>query len=213
MAEEITRPSKKLYEREWLEVVSLARNGTSIAKIAEIYDVHHTVLYRGLRKRGIKVGNLLAEAKEEETDRHREQLIQRITDTKEKDYKFTEFLQQQVVKVVSDAVKPTGRGAGAVLDDIKCLKIAIDAVKNATDNKWRILGLDKENQDADAALPELPIREMTSHEVDAIRNRQELEDGNLTPDQLAEAMSVTSGMDEMIDDAIVDDNAEDEPAF
>lgn len=172
----------KLGPREWLEIISLVRQGVKVAKIAETYDVDQSVVYKGLKKRGINVAQLqqvaALEALQEVANKDRAELVKRIRETKDEDYRFTSALQKSVMRVVLDAQKPgAARTLAAVLDDVKALKLAIDAVRNGTDNKFRLLGIDKENANADEALPELPIREMTDLEVESMRNRQAQEDG------------------------------------
>lgn len=190
---------RRLLEREWLEIVSLAKEGMSVLKIAKIYDVHHTVIYRGLKKRGVRIGSLIAEASEEELERSREETVRRIKETKDTDYRFTEALQKKIMKTVIDA----GSTPSKALDDIKALKIAIDGIRSGTNNKWRLLGLDRENEHADAVLPELPIREMTQNEVELIRNRQNLEDGNLSQDDMDTVLGI-------LDDTIPVEDEDDE---
>ena len=202
-------PKKKLFEREWLEIVSLAQNGTNVPEIARIYKVHHSLIYRGLEKRKIRVGSLVKEAAAAQAEQQKKDIIAKIQKTKENDYRFTEFLQTQIIKVVSDTQK-ANRPIGTCIDDVKTLKLAIEGIKSGTDNKWRILGLDKENQDADAALPELPIRQLTDKEVETIRNRQNLEDGNLSPAEIAMAMEAVQGIEDDIEDQDYEDDADED---
>ena len=202
-------PKKKLFEREWLEIVSLAQNGTSVPEIARIYKVHHSLIYRGLEKRKVRVGSLAKEAAQAQTEQDKKDIIAKIKKTKENDYRFTEFLQTQIIKVVSDTQKKN-KPIGTCIDDVKTLKLAIDGIRSGTDNKWRILGLDKENQDADKVLPELPIRQLTDIEVEKIRNRQNLEDGNLSPAEIAMAMDALQGIEDDIEDQGDEDEEEDD---
>jgi len=167
---------RKLSANEWLEIVSLAEKGESIPKIAKLFDIHVSVIYRTLKRKGVRLGSNLKASEEEAAKAARELIIQRIKDTKEQDYRFTVALQEMVMRTIVDARK-AGAAVGSVADDVKTLKLAIDAIGNGTKNKWTILGLDKDNADADKELPELPIREMTDLEVQAIRDRQEMEDG------------------------------------
>ena len=170
--------TKKLFPKDWLEIVNLAETGVKVHKIAEIYGVHATVIYRGLQKRKVNLTAISARITAEEAEKAQSIMLDRIRETRDKDYKFTEFLQQQIVAVVVSAQK-AGEALGKHLDTIKALKIALDGVRGGTDNKWRILGLDKENENADAALPELPIRALTDVETEALRSAQEVEDGGI----------------------------------
>jgi len=179
--------TRKLFPKEWLEIVNLAQSGVKVADVAKTYSVDDSVIYRGLKKRGVNVTAVASRLAMEEADKHKAELLRKIRETKDKDYRFTEFLQQQIISTIVDAQKKA-IGIGTRLDDIKALKIAMDGVKNGTENKWRILGLDRENADSDAALPELPIRDLTDEEVNVMRNRQEEEDGGtaIDPDLLAD---------------------------
>ena len=132
------------------------------------------------------------------------ELVKRINDTKDKDYRFTEFLAQQVIHTITTAQKPTAAGGKApgiasVMDDVKTLKIAIDAIKSGTDNKFRLLGIDKENSQADAVLPELPIRTLTDNEVEAMRNQQSAEDDVLSADEMRDALESAEDLIEECD--------------
>lgn len=166
---------KKLSETEWLQIANLVEQGEPVNKVAKLYDVHPSVVYRTLKKKGVRFGNNAKEAAEEVARQEREKLVQKIKETKEQDYKYTSALQQMVMTTIVEARKGLKTPA-AVFDDIKALKTAIDAITKGTDNKWRILGLDAENANADEELPELPIREMTDAEVQAIRDKQEMDD-------------------------------------
>ena len=111
-------PKKKLFEREWIEIVSLAQNGTSVPEIARIYKVHHSLIYRGLEKRKVRVGSLAKEAAQAQSEQDKKDIIAKIKKTKENDYRFTEFLQTQIIKVISDTQKKN-KAIGTCIDDVK----------------------------------------------------------------------------------------------
>lgn len=159
---------------EWLEIVSLAENGASIQKIAETFKCHPSVIYRGLKKKGVQLGSNAQKASEEVARLERETLISRIKETKDNNFKWVSALQARVVQTVIQAER-AGKPLGMVKDDIKALKDAIDAVGSGQKTIWNILNIDKENADLDRVLPELPIRELTEQEVEQIRDRQAME--------------------------------------
>jgi DNA invertase Pin-like site-specific DNA recombinase len=182
------RPMRKLFPKEWLEIVGMAKSGVPVEKIAKSFGVQPSTIYKGLKRRNITIGAYTPSAAEVHESAERRELIARIKETKDKDYRFTEFLQRQVVTLIAEQQKEK-RPFAAVIDDVKALKLALDAVRSGTDNKWKILGLDKENDDADKELPELPLRELTEDEIAAIRDRQIMEDGG-------EALEALDGEDE-----------------
>lgn len=186
---------RKLFANEWLEIVNLARLATPIAKIAETYGVDPSVIYRGLKKRKVRIGSALDEAAEEVRDKDRQEIIDKIRDTKQDDYKFTKFLQQQVIATIVQAQK-ANKPIGSAMDDVKTLKTAMDAIRAGTDNKWRILGLDKESPMEDMDLPDLPIREMTYLEVEGIRKQQAQEDAILD----GTILSIDEEIEDLLDD-------------
>src|SRR5205823_8666867 len=103
-------------------------------------------------KRRVNLTAIALKAEQEESQKNHRETLQRIRDTKDRDYRMTEFLQTQVIKVISEAQK-AGRPVGSELDSVKALKIAMDAIKGGTANKWVLLGLDKAQEDPDAHLP------------------------------------------------------------
>jgi predicted DNA-binding protein YlxM (UPF0122 family) len=168
--------SRHIYGREWIEICNMAREGVSVAKIAKSYKVAPSSIYRGLKKRGVVIGAYTKTSEELEGDKTRQELIERARKTRDEDFRYTDHIQKQAMKVQLDAAK-AGRTYSTVEKDLKALKLAMEIIRLGTDNKFRLLGLDKENEHADQALPELPIRVMTQDEVEAIRDRQAMEDG------------------------------------
>lgn len=171
--------TRHIYGREWIEICNMVKEGVPVHKIAKSYGVAPSSIYRGIKKRNVQVGVYAKSSDEIEGDKTRKELVERIRKTKDDDFKFTTLFQQEIVKIKLKADRD-GKSLGHFEKDIKACKLAIDAIKAGTDNKWRILGLDQDNQDADKQLPELPIRQMTDAEVTAIRDRQMIEDADLT---------------------------------
>lgn len=184
----------KLMPRDWLEIVQMARSGVPVATIAETFQVAKASIYAGLKKRRVIIGVYTPSATQIEESSQRQEIIKRIRETKDADYRYTEFLQRQSIKLLMDAQRE-GRPLATTLDDLKSLKTAMEVVRGGTDNKWRILGLDKENEDTDKELPELPIREMTDAEIIAERDKQLLDDADL----------------EAVEEALVEDGEDDDP--
>lgn len=203
------KAKKKLLPRHWLEIVNMARSGVPVATIASTFKVSIHAIYGGLKKRGVVIGAYANSSREFDEGKQRRELIERVRDTKDKDYRYTEFIQRQSIKLLMDAQKE-GRSIATVGEDIKALKAAMDVIRIGTDNKWRILGLDKENEDADKELPELPIRDMTPAEIEAERDKQLMDDATL--EELEAAAQANAEDDDDEGDDGDDEDDDDEPA-
>ncbi len=173
---------RKLYPKDWLEIITLAKEGQPVAKIAKAFKVRKSTIYRGLKKRKIRLGAYVAAAEEVVENEATRILIERIRNTKDRDYQFTEVIQRQIMKLLTEA-SASSTPFAQIADNLKALNIAMRTIRSGTENKWRILGLDRDNEDADRELPELPLRELTDEEIEAMRDRQILED-DLTDDEL-----------------------------
>jgi predicted DNA-binding protein YlxM (UPF0122 family) len=181
---EIRKPTpgaakRRLTGAQWVEVVAMIRANVPVDKIAKAFKVKRSTIYRGLKKRGINLAAYQAVATEVQESAERRELIEKIRTTRERDYKHIDLLQQLSMNHIAEA-KRDKRPYASIADDIKTLKTAIDAIGNGTKIKWMILGLDKATESPDMELPELPIREMTQDEVLALRDRQILEDENIS---------------------------------
>jgi IS30 family transposase len=200
-----TSTYKKLSVNQWLEIVNLAEEGTAVAKIARMFSVSISVIYSGLKKRGVVIGGAAKSASAEAASRDLEILITRVKTTKDKYYTFNNALVEMMMRRVIEANKDN-KMAG-MLDELKSFKLALSSIKDGTSNAWRILGLDKDNSDADKELPELPIRELTENEVQAIRDRQSLDD------DLEGLESLPEEIDDIDDDLESEGIADEESAF
>ena len=204
--------SVRLNAGQWLELSSLAAEGWSVSRLARHFRVHTSVVYRGLKKRGITIGSASVNANAENQKRQREELVRKIRETKDNDYKYTEFLQKKVMKIIVDA-EAASRPISVVMDDVKTLKVAMEVIRGGTENKWRILGLDKVAGEDGKEPEELPIREMTDMEVEALRDRQAMEDGvwDSVEGEGAEGDEETN-LEEEVNDLLEEIEIEDEEA-
>ena len=181
----------RLNTKDWLEIVSLARDGIAVRKIAKEYKVKPSSIYRGLKRRGVVIGSGLTSAATEVDAKLREQRIGQIREAKEQNLAFTKAIKLRTIKLVNDADKSaaaagtTGAGTyAAIAEDLQALAQAMKIIRGATDNEWKVLGLDRADADTELELPELPIRELTDVEVEHIRDKQILEDDEFDEDDL-----------------------------
>jgi IS30 family transposase len=95
----------RLLAHEWLEIVQMARSGVPAATIAKHFNVTTSTIYVGLRKRRVAIGAYSTPSAEFEESQERKELLKRVRETKENDYKYTEFIQRRSVKLLMDAEK------------------------------------------------------------------------------------------------------------
>jgi hypothetical protein len=195
---------KKIFPNEWLTIVALAEQGKPVKKIAEQFFVDQSVIYRGLAKRRVNLSVAAHRAQAEEAEINKQDLIKKIKDSKELGYAAVKYIKVELFKIVANENKAAQLenrppNFGVHLNSVKTLKIALDGLKTGTDDLWRLLGLDKENKDADAILPDLPISVMTDGEVDQMRAEQEAQDG-LAPGELEEMLDAARLNKDEVDD-------------
>jgi predicted DNA-binding protein YlxM (UPF0122 family) len=180
--------TKKLRPRDWLEICNLASSGVKVPEIAATYGMDTSVIYKGLKKRHVNVSAIAAEMAMRDNERQRNEMIAKIREAKDRSLQYNDYLEKRIMSELVNAQK-AGLATSTTLDGIKALKLAMDAIAKGRENKWAILGLDKENDQADAALPDLPIRVLTEEETNAMRERQDIEDGVLSDEDLDAAMA------------------------
>ena len=96
-----------------------------------------------------------------------------ITETKASAYADAAALQALLVDALATIKATTGLPATACVRACDQAAVALERIHKI---RRMALGIGKEDDVAERPLPELPIRELTAREVEAIRNRQEAED-------------------------------------
>ena len=130
---------KKLFPKDWLAVVELAEKGREVADIAKIYNVDKSVIYKGLRKRKVNITAAAQRAAMEQAEIDKQSLITKIRETKDFQYRSVHILEQLCVKTVLEASK-TGHSLAGKQDDVRTIKLALDAVKTGFEIKWKVFG-------------------------------------------------------------------------
>lgn len=176
--------AKRLTHRQRLEIINLAKEGIPVKRIAEIHGVQQATIYRLLKEKGVKIGLYTEKAAEVAKSEARAELVEQIKQTKDFAFKSNAWIKRRMMTELLNAEKE-GKPISVKQDNLKTLKLAMDILRAGTDNDWMVLGLDKENEHADQELPELPIREMSNSEIEAIRDKQILEDleMGISPDE------------------------------
>lgn len=183
---------KRLSETEWMEIIELVKAGVPIPEIANRFNVAKSSVYRGLKTRGMSPDDIARQAQDAADKREHEKLVAKIKQTKENSFDRLEMLEKLSLSlVIGQMKKMNDSDAGkigffsAIADDLKSIERAVSIVAKSTSSKWNILGINRENADADITMPELVVRELTPSEIAAIRNRQEFEGGEISAEEMA----------------------------
>jgi hypothetical protein len=97
-------------------------------------------------------------------------IVARIRETKEEHYKMVSGLGKLTWAEILNA-KQKNLPVSSVAANLKALETAIGNIKKIREEKWAILGLDKEDITEDEGLPDLVVSELTADEVTKLRNR------------------------------------------
>jgi hypothetical protein len=98
----------------------------------------------------------------------------RIKETKEDHYKMSSALARLAWNEILEAKKKLAPVAIA-MNNLKALDMAMNVLKKAREERWAVLGLDKNDNIDEDGLPELLISELTAEQVQALRDRDHTE--------------------------------------
>lgn len=171
-------PKPRTTEKQWIEAETLFINGEmGLAAISRHLDVTHQSVYNHMKRRGITKGSRSA-ARTAEIIKAVEAvaitdvsiMAARIKETKEDHYKMASGLAKltwaEVLKTKQDGVP-----VSAAMPNLRALDAAMGVLKKAREERWSILGLDKDTYVDEDSLPELVISELTADQVQALQSR------------------------------------------
>lgn len=169
----------RLSPADWATIEEMWASGTvTLEQLAEQFLVNPSFLSRELSRRGVKKGIKSRELAAAATEKVRETLVdvhaqkmKRVAETKDEHYQFAQTLAKLTFQIIANKVKNKQSINGA-RDDIRTIKDAMTAISIARDERFRVLGLDRDENTGDE-IPALIVTEMTAAEIEAIRNRHE----------------------------------------
>lgn len=180
MSEKDSKEKKvRLTAADWATIEEMWASGTvTLEQLAEQFLVNPSFLSRELSKRGVKKGIKSKELAAAATEKVRETLVdvhaqkmKRVAETKDEHYQFAQTLAKLTFQIIANKVKNKQSIHGA-RDDIRTIKDAMTAISIARDERFRVLGLDRDENTGDE-IPALIVTEMTAAEIEAIRNRHD----------------------------------------
>lgn len=150
----------------------------TLEQIGEEVGVTKVTVHRYVSKNNIVKGSAaedyqrqVEEEMEARARQEAEELHKKVVETKSYLYRMQKAIDDQMAHEIVSAIKEK-RSISSAIPAIKAAKIASDALKSSRENRWAILGLDKE-QDLGDDLPTLAIEELSEEEMEEIRNAQE----------------------------------------
>lgn len=166
--------------KQWAEAEALWESGdVTLDQLAAKFSRNRSTFQRYFTDKGIKRGSSAAEhakgvkeavaaaAIDESTV-----LASRIRETKEEHYKMASGLSRLIWSEVLKA-REGGHAMATILNNVKALDVVATALKKTREERWAILGLDKEDFLDEDGLPELVVSELTAEQVEALRARDE----------------------------------------
>jgi hypothetical protein len=177
----VAKSKKRLSPRQWAEAEALwAAGDITLSGLCEKYGLQKSAFTRHFNKVGLKKGDkakdIRAAAEDAVNKAAREEaalLAQRIRETKEEHYKMAAGLAKLTWAEIV-AAKQSETPFGAIINNVKALELAMNALKKAREERYACLGLDREDYVDDDTLPELVIQELTPEQIEQLRERDNL---------------------------------------
>ena len=178
-AEETQKRGARLTPTQWREIEFLWESGeVTLKDLSEKYGKRIDTFTSHFRKYKIKKGARIEELRKVAAEIQKEQarsdasiISQRIRDTKDQHYKMADGISRLVFNELLE-VKKKGLKFREIQGDLKSLFLAMDTLKKCREERWAILGLDKDAIDEEA-LPELVMSTMTPEQAQELRKAQE----------------------------------------
>ncbi|MFM0095665.1 hypothetical protein PQQ87_08630 [Paraburkholderia nemoris] len=175
------KPKKRLTPRQWAEAEALwAAGDITLSGLCEKYGLQKAAFVRHFQKAGIKkgdkAGDIRAAAEDAVNKAAKEEaalLAQRIRETKEEHYKMAAGLAKLTWAEIIKA-KQENTPFGAIINNVKSLELAMNALKKAREERYACLGLDRDDYVDEEALPDLVIQELTPEQIEHLRERDAL---------------------------------------
>ena len=131
-------------------------------------DVKRGVSKEKAREVALKQAAIMAE---KEAKRKADEHLKRVEETKSEHYSLSRIITKLAAHELTKAANGSAQ-LGTLGPNFKALDLAISALKKAREERWVVLGLDKDVIDEDA-LPELVMSTMTDEQVQELRNMQD----------------------------------------
>jgi hypothetical protein len=180
----------RLTPADWATIEEMWASGAvTLEALSEQFLVNPTFLSRELSRRGIKKGVKSRELAAAATEKVKETLVdvhaqkmKRVAETKDEHYQFAQTLAKLTFQIIANKVK-NKQSVSSVRDEIRTIKDAMMAIAIARDERFRVLGLDRDENTGDE-IPALIVTEMTAQEIEAVQNRHKGGEDDISEEEL-----------------------------
>ena len=183
-----------LSPKRWAEARALWESGeVTLTMLSEKFDVTRATLQRHFTLRGCKKGSKSHEHEKKVAEEIAKNAVDdasviaaRIRETKEEHYKMASGLAKLTWNEVLQA-KKAGSPIATAMNNLKALESAMNVLKKAREERFAVLGLDREDYVDQEGLPELVISELTADQIEVLRRKQASDDlGDIEEDDVTE---------------------------
>ena len=171
-------------ERDWA-------NGKfpSGEELCKQYGLEFKAFMRRMNQKGIENGQNIKDYNrkiqaelEEAAERKAKLIVERAEETREEHYRWASGIAKLTFAEVAKA-KQDNIPMGHIRQNLQSLETAMKVLKMAREERFAILGLDRDDGEEGDDMPELAITELTSEEIEVLRSRgapeEEEEDGGV----------------------------------
>lgn len=215
-AEATPAPSKprRLTPRKWAEAEALWETGeVTLGDLVKRFNLSERAFMAHFSKRGIKKGAKAAEHKKKVSEEVTRAAVDdativaaRIKETKEEHYKMSSALAKLTWDEILTARKNSSPMAVA-MNNLKALDTAMNVLKKAREERYAVLGLDRDDHVDEDSLPELVISELTADQIKALQERDHTEFDDLPEDAAQDDNGVGFDEDDDEDDDVVEEKS------
>ena len=168
----------RLTPKQWAEAEALWESGEiTYEGLAKRFGKDKRVFWEHFKRRGIVKGAKSAEHKArvaaEVTKAAQEEaalLAARIRETKEFHYNVNDKLSKLVWAEILQA-RQNNEPVATRFNNLKALELAVSTLKKLREDRFVLLGIDKEEHVDEDSLPTLIIEELTQEQIEELRNR------------------------------------------
>ena len=166
----------RLTNKQWAEATALWELGdVTLQDLSEKFGPAPETFSRKFKKLGVKRGSKAKEHAKEIKKAVQEASVDetavratRAKKTKDDHYKWSEVISKAAMGEYLKAMQE-GRAVSTTLPNLKALDKIMDILKKARDERWIVLGLDKDDVGIED-LPDLIIRELTADQIAELRD-------------------------------------------
>lgn len=197
--------SKRLPARTWAVIDALWEAGDATYNdLVAKFGVSRQGLRTHFKSKGIiqgskkqEIAKVVSEDLTKAVSEEATILAARIKETKEEHYKMASGLAKLTWAEILKA-KQDGVPVGTAINNLKALDTAMTVLKKAREERYSVLGLDKDAVDENE-VPELVISELTADQIETLRKRSFSEIEEIEVD-LDEDNGVNPGDDDVVEE-------------